>query len=387
MIREALPQLSENVNSEITLIAQPQGGGVSATIALRWCICPSLFEKLKQDINKKPYLLVVVTENDEETTKKLIPLDQALEFISFSQSGKSIIRATIARLDDQDAHKVRRAIKRGHTILDKYDNFVKTLYSTDISSVGSGEVSIHVAPEFFAERPKEWVWRWANYLHEGKPKNQCEFRRRCMLAFTLKPFLVFIMLILWTVLGSITASILRFGFGLRGIDFSPIFHPFSYQFEDIWMSCKNSKAKSIFFTTPEGESQPMGTWLFMPVIIVPLFFINWLIFQDMEKKNIALITFLIPTACLLGTYALWILSILAEKLIPHSLAQWYEKNAKEAKRKLELAPIKEFEDRYDDIVCRGIPMQADLMHLPKQKRTLRLRYLDLKAKVCKPFNQ
>ena len=55
--------------------------------------------------------------------------------------------------------------------------------------------------------------------------------------------------------------------------------------------------------------------------------------------------------------------------------------------KQRLALSKEFEEIFAGVVFKGGPIRVSLDALPEDKQTIRLRFLDLKAKVCKPFKR
>jgi len=54
-------------------------------------------------------------------------------------------------------------------------------------------VEFEVPEELFAQKPEtktgELTWWWVNRYYREAPRDQCDYRRRMMLAFTLKPFL------------------------------------------------------------------------------------------------------------------------------------------------------------------------------------------------------
>jgi hypothetical protein len=47
--------------------------------------------------------------------------------------------------------------------------------------------------------------------------------------------------------------------------------------------------------------------------------------------------------------------------------------------------MKKFDKVYAPLVCAGVPRKPELSALPPERRTIRLRFLALKQKVCKPF--
>ena len=65
---------------------------------------------------------------------------------------------------------------------------------------------------------------------------------------------------------------------------------------------------------------------------------------------------------------------------------WSKENDEEKKaksqRELELLYAE-----YQDMVCLGVPLKANLNALPSKRRSFHLKFQDFKRKVCLPYSQ
>jgi len=388
-----------NCGEKIHLYADARNGLQDAAIAVRWCICPSVFEVIKSKQAPNPHILLVVTNGDKEQ-RKIVPLEQEMEYFYFEEPGKHRIQATVLCTKDVTTLKRRLLTKDCNfydlDILDGKGDLENVAYKmryrfTIEVCVGSGEVNVDVAQEFFAKKPAEWLWNWVNLWYETRPRDQCQFRRRCMLAFSLQPFVVLLWIICICPIRFAIASFLKFGLGMRGIKFKPIYRPLLMETNDVW----HDNEGSVFIKNSIGKQRPWFLLLLMPVFVIPLAAgfsgLKYWLFADLDFwwVPIAVITViagLVPLGYIFIFFA-W----LFEKIIEFTLGSpddWRQyKMTKLARKKKQekLAAIRAYDDTYSPLVCRGVPLKASLKALPKQRRTIYLRFMDLKTKVCKPF--
>ena len=94
-------------------------GQANPNLALRWCVDKETLDELKEKGVKNPQLLLVVAQHPDqwsvrEIERKLIPLDQAMEWLEFNRPGRHTIYATIVWDDGDDAgwFKVRSLLER-----------------------------------------------------------------------------------------------------------------------------------------------------------------------------------------------------------------------------------------------------------------------------------
>lgn len=392
---------------KIHLFVDARNGSSDAVVAIRWCICPSILEAMKKHSVQTPHLLLVVTLDDREVDRKCVPLEQEMEYIYFQSPGQHRIQATILcpttdglpslknRIFSQDlgrwgvTYYVSLVDHRGDlvNVIDRLNNLR--------SIIGQGEISVDVASEFFAKKPAAWVWKWANLWYETKPRDQCQFRRRCMLAFSVQPIVVVPWVIIICLFRFLAALFLGFGLGIRGIRFHPARHPFSLETNDVWYRAKANNERSVFLVDKNGNARPWFLVLFMPAVMVCFFGtlsgLKYLLFPDTSFWWVPVVaTEIIAGLTLLG-YLCILAARLMEKIIDffsggkadrqhrrELLARWRKEQQK-------FADLRTYDETYAPLVCRGVPLKARLDAIPKQRRTIYLRFMDLKTKVCRPF--
>ncbi len=391
-MKRQLPQaVKPNRNGRITLHAESQGDGLSAIIAVRWCVCPSLLTKLKKRAKQEPYLLLVITRDGSEQERRCVPLQQTLEYISFRSPGEYQIQATIVRFKKTEwgAHRFLK------TMRDVVDYKGKLLSSAEFqrnwrdnltAKIGYGHTTVNVAPQFFAERPRNWVWNWVNLWRDQRPVDECHFRRRAFYAFSLQPFVVLIWLVATIIFRLLAAGTMRYLLGARGIDFAPAWHPWQYSYEDMWHEFQCSNAKWFFTTDSKGEERFPFLCLFSPAsllgftLLACILDVKW---GSASPWSLAWGLLVAPGLFALIISACFILAVL-EKIFPNA-QNWRAERAKRKKKAARLARRQQWKETYEPLVCQGSPLRASLDAIPKQQRTLYLRYMDLKARVCKPF--
>jgi len=373
-------------HKQIHLFIDEKASAGDSTAAVRWCICPPVFEAIKKKSELTPYLLLVVTDEEgHEVRRSLLPLAQEMEFISFSLPGRFRIQATVACLDKDGVKWILETDHWGkcRLRLTGYGGDLCTDLPLGIVCEGYGEIFVNVAKEFFAKKPPHWLWWWGNLWHEMSPKDQCQFRKRCILAFSLQPLVVAIYLPILILIRLCVAFFFAVGIGVRGLDFGAIVHPFSAKTGDVLAG--TCIADSIFFTEEAGGVHPRFFVPFMPIVVVVAFGLTcgaWGIFFRSVPFWWTPVT------------AIWILTVITVISVLTSLALRISDklfgNRREFKRWIHNRLMEErreqrFRQTYAPIVCQGVPLKADLGALPKEKRTFHLRFYNLKRKVCKPF--
>lgn len=127
------------------------------------------------------------------------------------------------------------------------------------------------------------MWKWVNFFYKYPPRDQCEFRRRALLAFSIQlplvavvglVFLAFIFVarpmvrFIWALVGTL--------FGIIGINWKQVFlgdedDPIWYGDVDAWVGdCRN-----IFIRDKRGDKKHWAWRLFIPMIWIAV----WLVFS------------------------------------------------------------------------------------------------------------
>jgi hypothetical protein len=186
--------------------------------------------------------------------------------------------------------------------------------------------------------------------------------------------------------------------GIRGIDWSAIVHPFDADFrsvcpkiwdlDDFWSGRKN-----VYCSNKEGIERLSPFLFFHPLAWFVIFGIaclaHWLGVSTIQVVSGLVAVLLCVLLFLAGI----------------GIEVWWEKNhksdydriyareiAEQAKRKAKreatvLARKLKRREVLKDLLYRGAVVKPELSALPKSRQTIWLKLADLKARVCRPFQQ
>lgn len=176
------------------------GGGRildSATIPVEWHFSPELIAR------KPQYVLICDHEFSIEKFKEtyeysytgkryICRVQDLMKYLQLFRPGTHNLVALVF-CGDKASDNARTYLRKSGTyeksIWYKDLEFPETLAAEDIYST---MVEFEVPKELFAERPKgskwgEFVWNWVNRWHNDSPVDECAYRKRKILAFTLQP--------------------------------------------------------------------------------------------------------------------------------------------------------------------------------------------------------
>ncbi len=388
-----------------------------ATIPVRWCLDRNELEKLKEQEVKNPSLLLVVTTPSgnewTEVDRYLIPLDQMLAYVQFHKPGKNRILAAVVWRLDGDVSKLKELFFE-RSSYHRYEKNVLTYNGKSFQRDncqwefigGETELEVVVPKELFAKEPPAWEKWWVNKFFETKPRDQCQYRRRRMIAYTIQPPIVFLVVIFVSICRILAAGALLF-LGKRKVDLRPIIHPFLYHNSDVW----RCTAASVFLRDAEGKRRHWLVTFFSPPVFPA--FVATLVGVKFIFPSLPLMQwwhYLIGSLATMVGIAVVVYTLFAIIFILHSLfrlifpvkikkswveewGEWIERQmekryAEEAEKR-RLAEVKKSQlqaELEQLLICNG-EFTPSLRALPKKKQTVYLRFQDLKAKVCKPYAQ
>lgn len=374
------------------IVGAEEGKAQNASVPVRWCTDKNTLERLRALGVLNPHLLLVITYGWARAEKRryLLPLEQAMEYLQFQTPGRNTIYAAIVWANDGKPSTLWETFMRREnnryltdTINDKNGAFYYSEdYQDDVfTTTEFAEVDVVVPHEIFAKEPPRWLERWVNLWYETKTRDQCHFRKRMILAFTIQPILVLLWLILRSLIGIAAAMFFILLLGLRNIKLEPIIYPWEQNLGWIW----GDKKDIIFareWTDKKGEKHMQRYLLpLRPIIFVALCIIFFVLsfspeFDHHYPVEIAFYLSLYMTMMITGF--LVICGAIIDAIV--HLISYIPRKALEVKRE-------EYKQKYEEfgyLVCDGgvIP---NLEALPPKRRTVHLRFMDLRAKVCKPF--
>lgn len=356
------------------------------SLEVTWCLDKELLGVMKTQRN--PMVVISVFPLDKggdpitrKETRFAFPLKQMMGFIHFRMPGKNRVYAYIENYDSGILARVG-----GHYETDVvYSDGEHTPYvvghtyhedSTDAEGNPIQVPVLHdakhyitpfevdVPEEYFGKEPAEWEKDWVLWLLDDKGADQCAFRKRRLFAYFVQP-LIFIGNYLLRVLLVLGALLI----GARGFTMKHVVHPLTYGLDDTLFELYN---KGSVFVRPSPDFVPKTVkqylsfaitkfWSlpFMPIVMLLAYFFTvkhaW--FAILAAIGILFALFLVLALLInFAGVAGWI-------------ADWFS----------EKMDVIGGENDFEDLICTGDPNKK-----PKN-RSVKLRYLALKSKVCKPF--
>jgi len=292
------------------------------------------------------------------------------------------------------------------------------LQSRDWYLVASTVEEFEVPEELFARKPEtktsKLVWKWANLWFDSDPIDECDYRRRKILAFTLQPPLMAIFQLLRRIVGIgyslyiLLASLATLFVGYRP---RPIF-------KEMWMAFKFDRyaewgvrkydhhdvpyGKSVYrlwsVERVEGEHGYKDELKYMPIAPIQIFLLA------VSAAGVYLLVKFLPPdiwRIVLGIAA----AVGFVALVVYGFFKYLDKTSPERKEKRRLeaeAAEKErvtqqelmrkwmlenfdLSKKTNEVDLTRIPVPLDFQGKVVQK--FRVNYWTLKAKICKPFSK
>lgn len=358
----------------------------NGSISLGWCVSPDTLKLLTEKGIKDPQVVIITApvgyDSEYKQSRQVVPLKDLLAYVSFRVPHSNRIWAFIC----EENHKEAR---------DRYLSKSSGTYSTTIlydgecwsASFGKPEMSaepidVEVPRECFAPEPAKWEKVWVNHFFSSKAVDQCNFRRRRLFAYAVQPFIMTGNIVLRTVF--LLFSILV---GLKAMSLQPVLHPLSYSLGEAFDVMDLTQGSYFIRDTKEPDWKTLNfsiawylvkrawTFPFAPIICIPIFFlIRHHIFLPVLGGFLLLIFIL--------AFIIFLISGIARSII-QAFWQW-------STSKLESSNTEDAwylnQEEMKLIICNGKKKILSLSDLPAKKRTLRLRFLDLKSKICRPFS-
>jgi hypothetical protein len=356
----------------------------SGSIPISWCLDHESIKELMDKGNTNPTVLVVVAPHEGYHIKKenryVCALSDLMTYISFRRSGLNRIHVilfndNVAYVKDNYLAKSRgeyitTVLKGSDPLVSWYENnYIQTSIDVDVPS------------NVFAKEPSEWEKNWVLWLVKDKGLDQCDFRRKRLFAYTIQLFIFLVNFLIRLLMTLLSASFL-----LRGFSFKYVIHPLSTEFSD---SIELFSKPSILLVKSDRESA---------ISKDPLKFSNYI--KDIWfafKTHFSIVftpfmtCFIIWLIYALGTetlvFLLMIFTIIPAVIFISLLGCWSYCKIKNNQPIL-LEPLKDKEE-IDWLICNPDNTKSSFVKvssLPSKKRTVKLRYQQVKSKICRPFS-
>ncbi|MDB5194689.1 MAG: hypothetical protein JWN50_703 [Parcubacteria group bacterium] len=393
----------------LQIIADVRGETADPVVPIRWCLSPDLLQKLRAAGAVDPQMLLSVQDDlGQETERRLVPLDQAIDYVSFRKAGTNKVNAAIVWADNTRKLRNRVLDQRNSKAYEYsiyspfgFDENDKTFepWRLSLSDLEGGDIlrdttaflDITVGEEFFAGEPSRFEKWWVNLWHKYDPKDQCDFRQRRLLAYTLQPP-VMLAFVIWMTFWRTLYATFTILMGVRGVNLETIFHPLRDSISETWKGDPSRRSdfangyfagvNDFFGSNAKGESYMFVFGLLRPAYWVLTALIIYGISLPGVDTMLEWLLVLKIAATLSFIGLVLITAFLAYKFVETIVAPGAEARRK-AKREAALREQWRKEDRYAEITCGTAPLLADIGTLSNP--TFALRFQALKAKVCRPY--
>lgn len=418
--------------------AQPEQ--TDATSLIRWCFNPAEREKIRKakEAGRRtgPYLLLIIVhpESGKEERRWYSLPDQIIDWFTFIRPGRHLIHALVLFPTEGEPDFSRKYFGRAGQFRYKHQLCLPASGELYLGAVGKGKdrdededegsgipqgeyfcneagqliretVEVIVPKEYFALEPAAWRKAIVREFFDVPERDQCQFRKRFWFAalplWILKRFwfIFFIppLRLLWGLIGFLG--------GVKGINFRPIWHPFSQRFKDIWDGEFNPEGcdgrYNPFITNRKGERRHWYWVIFIPAIwtILGIMVFVFAIVENKLPTGEALLVSLIlalgslvavAILCAFGLFVVWLVITTCFNLEQKQRRKARRQERRKRQRLIEMQERQREEDElWADLACEVLPLKAptSLDVLPKRRRTFHLKFGALKKDVCRPFAQ
>ncbi len=327
----------------------------TGSIPITWCIDR---EWLLEHNNTKYYVLLCSAPPNERGInaewRGYAKLSDLAAYITFYRPGPNRILACLGDKSDVEIWMDRNRYNNSGWGLDAINFYSDFLLDSRWARHLNSYIDLDLPKECFAKEPSVTEKKWVNFFFRQKAVDQCEFRRRRILAYTVQPiaFLVFAVLYI-ACIAFIQITSLMIGKWCV--------------WEDLGTMGAEIKTKKEFLKVKKIGNFDMGAfnWVFVPTpIIITL--------------SIVAISFTHNMAWLivLPLILLWLPLVFGICLIG-------ERFLKKPAKKVFYQDISKLEP----LLCSSSKKIVSIKDIPIYKRPIKLQFQGIKSKVCKPFSR
>jgi hypothetical protein len=172
--------------------------------------------------------LISIVNDYGETDRYICPLERGITCIPLKRPGKNKILSTIIWREDGNIRIIKKELLPRSAYVWKVENglisskevlhkvrvldyskkkfrgeknncdYILTDNILRLSSQTEIEVIMPENVNFFAKEPPTWKLKWINLWFKNLPEDQCQYRKRCLIAYTIQPPIVFLWFVLTT---------------------------------------------------------------------------------------------------------------------------------------------------------------------------------------------
>lgn len=161
----------------------------NADVPVRWCITPDFVTKMENDKVVDPHILLVsVDSKSGEMSRHLVPVAELMTYVRFQRAGEMKLYGWIidGKVGRKELHRQFMMKKRGEwntNLINPYDGTPED--SIPGVYIGTSR-TVDIPANVFGKEPSPGLKWFVNLWHKGRPQDECHFRKRFLLAISLK---------------------------------------------------------------------------------------------------------------------------------------------------------------------------------------------------------
>ncbi len=459
--QSTLDELKKEAQPFELIVGDKSGEILNGDIPVRWCVTPKLVSELEEHKVKDAHvLLVTATPKGTEMDRKIVPITELMTYVRFTRAGHMKIYGFIltGAPGRKRLYQTYKRKSEGVPYTDVICNYTNKPFDDIKYEYTRVEVDVIIPSGVFGKEPGPWMKWYVNMWHNmnGRVIDECHYRRRLLLAFTLK----WIPVLIWSLSMVVGRFAVCGGLALSGyyknIKWGRIFQP--YKWNNISyhiLDCTNDKNAfllsrshscwgdgkydiTMFITVPIIPAVLLGQsliiwfglathataltfWTVMGFVSLGLLTAAaiydggyWAVQAISESKilnnfgtklderfsnatqNVATGTvikvlkwlgYIVVGALLIFAATIWIaIAIYGFPVIIFAVLMWKFGDAW-VENMYTVSPENNDYTEIRELLCPKdeLNLQADIDFIPPKQRTVRLWYLEMKHKVCKPM--
>lgn len=360
----------------------------SSTCQVSWCVDQETLKFLSDNNIVDPQVVIVVSPegrryHSSKEYRKVVSMKDLVTWVELRCAGPNKIWGFISQQKPgqaKDEYLSRRSGDYKTDILN-YDGSDYQYDFKEIPLLVSTPQSVVVPADAFATEPAAWEKTWVYWLVRDKAVDQCDFRRHRLFAYTLQPMIMALNLmyrLFFVMLGLLI--------GARDFTFDHLIHPMSSSLED---SMDVVKGGSIFIRHVKEDD--IYLWKPNPFQMISYIARSYwsLPFMPVIFIVIVLATLGHVWGLLLTMLGISVVVTVMLSIIAGFISNYYSDTWDKFMRLIgteDGTPWYLDQKEIDLLTCDSGKKPLNYKSLPARKKTLYLRFQNLKAKVCKPYS-
>jgi len=371
----------------------------SGSIAVAWCVDEETIKLLSEENVLEPQVVIVVVPtanyHPRREYRKVVPLQDLMTYLEFRSSGENQIWAFISPKDKKAVRNEFLTKESGQYKTDILDidgkewglNFAGK-YVTAADGVTQDyvrspkfpaePVTVNVPTGVFAKEPAKWEKIWVNHWFRDKAIDQCDYRRRRLLAYTLQPIVMLLDVLVYRLL----LAIIAVSYLSRGLCLKYFLHPLTYSVWDAADLLKGGTWAIAHLPEDEGSDLEITfSYVVRKLWKLPLMPVSLLLLWFMVHFHLILALLIAVLLFLLVSFLAFAITGGAIGDIMDSFWKWWDNKQHPAR------PWYLDQEELEAITCNpSFQDRTSVSALPAKHRTISLRFQDLKSRVCRPFS-